>query len=100
MFQSMRVRLALIAAAMPLFLGEASEAGTGREVETVQEDRPEVGSIWDRVVPGTGETYGQRVVDPPNESQVEPALLPLPAPVLIGGVAVASALILRQRLRR
>ena len=53
-----------------------------------------------RLVPGTGETYGQRVVDPPNESQVEPALLPLPAPVLIGGVAVASALILRQRLRR
>ena len=100
MFQSMRIQLALIAAAMSLFLGAAAHAGADREVGTVQEGSRAEGSIWDRIVPGTGETYGQRVVDPPDESQVEPALLPLPAPVLIGGVAVVSALILRQRLRR
>lgn len=57
-------------------------------------------SLWNQPVASDGSTYAELVVKREEQRDLEPALLPLPAPILIAGLGLAVVIVGRRSFRR
>ena len=83
---------AIASASLLIMIGSAFAQGS-----LSPEDR---GSIWNHQVEGQDATYAQLTLQRDTSTELEPALLPLPVPVLAacGGLLIIMAV--RQRIHR
>ena len=61
---------------------------------------PTLISIWDREVPGMSQTYADVSQSEVQEENLDPVLLPLPAPLVAAGLGLMGVYVLKRRFSR
>ena len=77
--------------------GTTQASFTQPDVITGPEDR---GSIWNHRVDGHDTTYAELTLHRDVDDELEPAILPLPIPVIAACSGLFVVMVVRQRIRR